>query len=87
MDVERMVSDTVASVITGLAQRSASVTVDKVKELVGRLADRDPEAKRNLDLDDLVEKITASDGAVGREAEPVGPQFRLAWSAVVLGLG
>jgi len=63
-----MVSDTVANVILNLAQRSASVTVDKVKDLITRLADRDPEIKRNLDLDLLIEKITSEDGDVSDDA-------------------
>lgn len=68
MDFDKIVSDTVASVITNLAQRSASVTVDKVRELISRLADRDPEIKRNLDLDLLVDKITSEEGSVSDDA-------------------
>ena len=68
MDIDKVISDTVASVISNLAQRSASVTADKVKDLITRLADRDPEVKRNLDLDHLVDKITSEDGGVSDDA-------------------
>ena len=68
MDVEKVISDTVASVILGLAQRSANVTADKVKDLIGRLTDRDPEIKRNLDLDGLVERITATEASASDDA-------------------
>ncbi len=68
MNIDKMVTDTVASVISNLAQRSASVTADKVKDLIARLAERDPEIKRNLDLDHLVDKITSEDGGVSDDA-------------------
>ena len=68
MEVEKVISDTVASIITNLAQRSASVTVDKVKDLIERLADRDPEVKRSLDIPKLVQQIANSDGSAGDDA-------------------
>ena len=53
MDLEKIIAETVGHIVTSIAQRSASVTADKVKELIDRLADRDPDVKRALDLPNL----------------------------------
>lgn len=62
MEMDKIISDTVATIITSLAQRSASVTADKIKELIERLAERDPEFKRTLNLEELVAKVNTVDG-------------------------
>ena len=66
MEIDKLVTDTVTSILSSLAQKGANVTVDKVQDLKTRLTDRDPELEKLLDIDALVSQIVATDvgGAV-----------------------
>lgn len=68
MEVEKVIAETVASVITSLARRTASVTSEKVRELIERLAERDPDFRRSMDLNGLIEKINSDDGGASEDA-------------------
>jgi hypothetical protein len=68
MDPEKFVLDTVMSVATHFAQKGVALTVDKSRELIEKVFQRDPSLRGSVDIDELAEKAQAASGGVGRIA-------------------
>ena len=68
MDFDKVIADTVGAIITSLAQRTTSITADKVKEMITRLADRDQDFKRHMNVPELIRKIGDDSGGADEDA-------------------
>ncbi len=68
MEPSQFVMDTVMAVATHYAQRGVIVTVTKAKEIIGKVCDKNPSLRSQIDVDKMAEKIQATAGHVGRIA-------------------
>lgn len=68
MDPSRFVMDTVMSVASHYAQRGIEVSVDKAKELITSICDKNPALRGQIDIDDMARRINETAGQMGQVA-------------------
>lgn len=68
METSKVIMDTVMAVATHFAQRGIEVTVDKAKEIVTGICERNPALKGQVDVDEMAQKIQTTTIRIGRVA-------------------
>lgn len=68
MDPSSFVLETALAIASRYAQFGVEVTLDKAKELIKAICDKDPTLHGKVDMDKLAERIHTSAGHVGRVA-------------------
>ncbi len=68
MEPSKFVLDTVMSIATHFAQKGVAITVDKSKQLIESIFEKNPALRGTVDVDEIASKIEASAGGVGRVA-------------------
>lgn len=68
MDASKFVMDTVMTVAAHFAQKGIVITVEKAKEIIGSVCDKNPALRGQINIDEMAEKIKDTAGSVGRVA-------------------
>jgi len=68
METPKFVIDTVMAVATHLAQRGIEITIEKAKEIVQDISNRNPGVRGQIDVDEMAKTIQASAETIGRVA-------------------
>jgi hypothetical protein len=68
MDASKFVMDTVMTVAAHFAQKGVVITVEKAKEIIGSVCDKNPALRGQINIDEMAEKIKDTAGSVGRVA-------------------
>lgn len=68
MEPTKFVLDAVMAIASAFAQKGIEITLDKAKEIIGEICQKDPELRGQIDMDDMAKKIQATAGHVGRIA-------------------
>ncbi len=68
MDPAKFVMDTVMTVAAHFAQRGVAITVEKAKDIIDSVCEKNPALRGQIDVDEMARKIEESAGNVGRVA-------------------
>lgn len=68
MEPTKFVLDAVMAVASGFAQKGIKITLDKAKELIEEICNKNPALQGQIDVDSMAEKIQATAGHVGHVA-------------------
>lgn len=68
MDASQFVLDTVMSVATHFAQTGVGLTLDKAKQLVQKVFEKNPSLRGEVDVDEMAKKVQATAGTIGHVA-------------------
>lgn len=68
MEPTKLVLDAVMAIATAFTQKGIEITLEKAKEIIGEICQKDPALRGQIDMDDMAKKIQATAGHVGRIA-------------------
>lgn len=68
MEPSKFVLDALMAITTGFAQKGIEMTLEKARELIQEICNRNPSLKGQIDIDEMAQKIQATAGHVGRVA-------------------